>query len=141
MRLPQSFGSLRTMPKSNNDLSAGTHSIIGQVIRSLRSARGIGVNQLGNAIGLEPANLSRFERGVPGGVHATKYLDIIASKLDTTASILYAIVDVANENPEILEQPEKLSSLVDQLTLLINNYLKLPLPVKEEIDQLIKDNI
>lgn len=129
------------MPTNNSEVSVGNPTVIGQVIRSLRRAKGIGVNQLGNAIGLEPANLSRFERGLPGGVHATKYLDQIASRLGTSASILYAIAELALENPDILKQPEELSTLVDQLTLLIKNYLKLPLTAREDVDSIIRKNI
>ncbi len=125
----------------NNPYQAvGTPSLIGQVVRALRIARGVGVNQLGNAVGLEPANLSRFERGLPGGVHATKYLDLIAMRLDTHASILYAIAEVASNNLDILRHPKELSDLVERLTFLIKNYLVLPTTVQEEINRIIKDN-
>ena len=81
-------------------------------MRALRIARGIGVNQLGNAIDLEPSNLSRFERGLPGGVHTAKYLDQIASKLGTSASILYVVSEITAAKPDILQEPAELVKLV-----------------------------
>lgn len=130
----------RTMPK-HPDEALGTSSTIGRVIRALRIARGVGVNQLGNSIGLEPANLSRFERGMPGGVHAAKYLDPIAARLGTKASILYAVAEFASENPAILKKSEDLSVLVDQLTWVIEHYSNLPANIREQINQVIRDNL
>lgn len=101
----------------------------------------MGVNQLGNSVGLEPANLSRFERGMPGGVHAAKYLDPIATRLGTKASILYAVAEFASENPAILKKSEDLSVLVDQLTWVIKHYSNLPANIREQINQVIRDNL
>lgn len=129
------------MSNKTPDEAVGTPSIIGQVIRALRTARGIGVNQLGNAVGLEPANLSRFERGIPGGVHPAKYLDTIAAKLGTSGSILYAIAEMAVVNPAILKDLDELPIMVDKLTWVIKHYSKLPKGAREEIDEIIKRNI
>jgi transcriptional regulator with XRE-family HTH domain len=121
------------------DETAGTPSIIGNVVRALRIARGIGVNQLGNAIGLEPSNLSRFERGLPGGVHTAKYLDQIASKLGTSASILYVVSEITAAKPEILQEPAELLKLVDRLTLVVKKYLKLSSKKQEEVRRFIEE--
>lgn len=131
---------LRIMPK-HPDEAVGTPSIIGQVIRALRIARGVGVNQLGNSVGLEPANLSRFERGMPGGVHAAKYLDAIATRLGTKASILYAVAEFASENPAILKKSDELSILVNQLTWVIKHYSSLSANTRDQINQVIRDNL
>ncbi len=121
------------------DEAAGTPSIIGNVVRALRIARGIGVNQLGNAIGLEPSNLSRFERGLPGGVHTAKYLDQIASRLGTSASILYVVSEIAAAKPEILQEPAELLKLVDRLTLVVKKYLRLSVKKQEEVRRFIDE--
>jgi transcriptional regulator with XRE-family HTH domain len=121
------------------DEAAGTPSIIGSVVRALRIARGIGVNQLGNAIGLEPSNLSRFERGLPGGVHTAKYLDQIASKLGTSASILYVVSEITTAKPEILQEPAELLKLVDRLTLVVRKYLQLSAKKQEEVKRFIEE--
>src|SRR5688500_5799622 len=121
------------------DEAAGTPSIIGSVVRALRTARGIGVNQLGNAIDLEPSNLSRFERGLPGGVHTAKYLDQIASKLGTSASILYVVSEITAAKPEILQQPAELVKLVDRLTLVVSKYLRLSTKKQEEVKRYIEE--
>ena len=121
------------------DEAVGTPSIIGNVVRALRIARGIGVNQLGNAIGLEPSNLSRFERGLPGGVHTAKYLDQIASKLGTSASILYVVSEITAAKPEILQEPAELLKLVDRLTLVVKKYLRLSAKKQEEVRRFIEE--
>jgi transcriptional regulator with XRE-family HTH domain len=121
------------------DEAAGTPSNIGNVVRALRIARGIGVNQLGNAIGLEPSNLSRFERGLPGGVHTAKYLDQIASKLGTSASILYVVSEVTAAKPGILQEPAELLKLVDRLTLVVRKYLRLSAKKQEEVRRFIEE--
>jgi transcriptional regulator with XRE-family HTH domain len=121
------------------DEAVGTPSLIGNVVRALRIARGIGVNQLGNAIGLEPSNLSRFERGLPGGVHTAKYLDQIASKLGTSASILYVVSEITAAKPEILQEPAELLKLVDRLTLVVKKYLRLSAKKQEEVRRFIEE--
>lgn len=78
---------------------------------------------------------------MPGGVHAAKYLDAIAARLGTKASILYAIAEFALENPAILKKPEDLSVMVDQLTCVIKHYSRLPAEVRDEINQVIRDNL
>lgn len=125
--------------KKTLDEAVGTPSIIGSVVRALRIARGIGVNQLGNAIGLEPSNLSRFERGLPGGVHTAKYLDLIAARLGTSASILYVVSELAAAKPEILKEPAELVKLVDRLTLVIKKYPLLPQKKQEEVKRIIEE--
>lgn len=106
-------------------------------MRALRNARGLGVNQLGVAVGIEPANLSRFERGVPGGVHTAKYLDLIAARLDTRASVLYALAEMAQSRPDILKQSELLSETAASLTTLLKNYLSLPTDARKRIDEIV----
>lgn len=96
--------------------------LIGNVVRTLRIARGISVNQLGVAADLEPANLSRFERGVPGGVHASKHLNLIAKSLGTRASVLYAISEMAMDDPVLLKQPTTVSAIANELTQVIDDY-------------------
>lgn len=97
--------------------------LIGTVVRTLRLARGLSVNQLGIAAELEPANLSRFERGVPGGVHANKHLNLIARSLGTRASVLYAITEMATIQPEILK-PATVSHIAKELTDILDDYLQ-----------------
>lgn len=109
-------------------------------MRALRKAHGLGVNQLGVAVGIEPANLSRFERGVPGGVHTAKYLDLIAARLDTRASVLYAIAEMAQTHPDILKQPEVLSDITTNLTTLLKNYLSLPDDARQRINEIVSSD-
>ncbi|GIX21559.1 MAG: hypothetical protein KatS3mg121_0342 [Gammaproteobacteria bacterium] len=128
------------MTHRHDETTGRIPALIGMVVRALRQARGLGVNQLGVAAGIEPANLSRFERGVRGGVHAAKYLDLIAHCLDTRASVLYAVAELAQTRPEILDQPERLSRTVTDLTRLMRAYLELPDTARRRIDAILAEN-
>ncbi|MBA3582704.1 MAG: helix-turn-helix domain-containing protein [Gammaproteobacteria bacterium] len=113
-------------------------SLIGAVVRALRKARGLGVNQLSAALEVEAANLSRFERGLPGGVSIARYLDAIAFRLGTCGSVIYAIAEYTSDDPALLDNPEKLGLMTDHLTNLVKNYLTLPLAAQQDIDGIIK---
>lgn len=115
-----------------------TPRAIGSVVRALRTLRGLSVNQLGVAAGLEPANLSRFERGVPGGVHASKHLDLIATRLGTRASVLHAIAEISNNTPDLLEEPHSLARVATELTNLIEMYPQLASKTRSKIWQLLE---
>lgn len=106
-------------------------------MRALRIAHGLGVNQLGVAVGIEPANLSRFERGMPGGVHAAKHLDLIAARLNTRASVLYAIAEMTASNMKILDNPDELLNIATDLTVLLDRYLVLPDEARKKLQALI----
>lgn len=112
------------MQKNNLNNSERMPALIGKVVRTLRAAQGVSVNQLGVAADLEPANLSRFERGIPGGVHASKHLSLIASSLGTRASVLYAIAEKASADAEFLDNPENVLSTAKELTEVIEKFLK-----------------
>jgi transcriptional regulator with XRE-family HTH domain len=84
---------------------------IGTVIRAVRQAKGFGVNEFASRIDVEPSNYSRFERGAPGGIRLTSHLDQIASALNTRKSVLYLLLERAQEKGRIAEKDELLQEL------------------------------
>lgn len=72
-------------------------------------------------------------------MHTAKYLDQIASKLGTSASILYVVSEVTAAKPEILQEPAELLKLVDRLTLVIRKYLRLSSKKQEEVRRFIEE--
>lgn len=110
---------------------------IGTVVRALRVARGLSVNQLAIASGVEPANLSRFERGVPGGVHADRHLNLIAKRLGTRPSVLHAIAELAPLKPKLLEDSSELSITASELTRIIDSYAHLEDNARDQLQQIV----
>ena len=117
--------------------TAGTPEHIGTVVRALRIARGLSVNQLAIASGVEPANLSRFERGVPGGVHADRHLNLIAKRLGTRPSVLHAIAELIPLKPNLLEDSGELALTASELTRIIDNYAHLANNTRDKVQQII----
>lgn len=112
---------------------------IGSVVRALRVARGLSVNQLAIASGVEPANLSRFERGIPGGVHADRHLNLIAKRLGTRPSVLHAIAELIPLKPNLLEDSGELSLTASELTRIIDSYPHLEENARDKVQQIILD--
>jgi transcriptional regulator with XRE-family HTH domain len=110
---------------------------IGTVVRALRIARGLSVNQLAIASGIEPANLSRFERNVRGGVHANKHLNLIAKRLGTRSSVLYAIAELIPLKPSLLENSGELAITATELTHIIDGYPHLEEDARDKVRQII----
>ncbi|MBN1379315.1 MAG: helix-turn-helix domain-containing protein [Gammaproteobacteria bacterium] len=119
---------------------ADTPEFIGTVVRALRMARGLSVNQLAIASGIEPANLSRFERNVRGGVHASKHLNLIAKRLGTRASVLYAIAELIPLKPNLLENSGELAITATELTHIIDSYPHLEENTRDKVQQIILDD-
>jgi transcriptional regulator with XRE-family HTH domain len=116
---------------------ADAPEFIGTVVRALRVARGLSVNQLAIASGIEPANLSRFERNVRGGVHANKHLNLIAKRLGTRTSVLYVIAELIPLKPSLLEDAAELAVTATELTHIIDGYPHLEDDARDKVRQII----
>jgi transcriptional regulator with XRE-family HTH domain len=84
---------------------------IGAVIRAVREAKALGVNEFAGRIDVEPSNYSRFEQGKPGGIRLTSYIDQIATALQTRKSVLYLLLERAQANGAIAEKAKLLQEL------------------------------
>ena len=65
-------------------------SPIGAVLRAIRVNRGLSLKETARLVGVSPANLSRTERGLPGGVHP-RHLERIAGVFGSSIAMLYAL--------------------------------------------------
>lgn len=92
---------------------------IGAVVRAIRVAKAISLNTFADAVGVDRANFSRFERNEPGAAGAKNNLEDIAKGLGTTESVLYMLRDIA-ENRPLLENQDELILTMHHL----NDYLK-----------------
>jgi transcriptional regulator with XRE-family HTH domain len=83
---------------------------LGPLIRQIRLARGIGVNELGRILGMKDtgSNLSRFERELKNSLRAPECLYPIAKALDTSVPVLFLLHEKCLMHPEILENPASL---------------------------------
>ncbi len=77
---------------------------IGQIIRAFRKQQGKTLEQIAFAIGTDPSNLSRIERGVQQP--SSESLRFIAKALGTTVATLYAnaegVADLSKKAPHVL---------------------------------------
>jgi len=77
---------------------------IGKIIRAIRKQRGETLEQLAFAIGTDPSNLSRIERGVQQP--SSESLRMIAEAFDTTVAAIYASAEgvkaLSKDSPQVL---------------------------------------
>ena len=109
---------------------------IGGVIRALRSYRGLSLEETARLVGVSAPNLSRTERGLPGGVHP-RHLERVATVLGTSVSSLHVLAEVVADRPKLLEHPDKLAELTDRLTHIQRAYLRVSARQREKVDRLL----
>ena len=97
------------------------------------------IHRFGQLRDVQSHTLAGTAGHLSGGVHTAKYLDQIASKLGTSASILYVVSEITAAKPEILQQPAELVKLVDRLTLVVSKYLRLSTKKQEEVKRYIEE--
>lgn len=81
LRSPQTFGILKTME-------------IGKVIRQIRKARGMTLEEVAGKIDADTGNLSRVERGLQN--HTPEMIDKLAKVFGVKVSEMYAISEGAD---------------------------------------------
>jgi len=82
------------------------------------------------------ANLSRTERGLPGGVHP-RHIERIAGVFGTSVVALHALAEAVAEAPEILERPDQLMALMDRLADVQRAYLRASLKRRRKVDDIL----
>ena len=118
--------------------STGTigDSPIGLVLRALRVTRGLSLEETARLVNVSAANLSRTERGLPGGVHP-RHLERIAQVLGTSVTALHTLAGMVTEDPERLEKPGELAALTDRLVEVQRAYLRASGKRRREVDRLL----
>lgn len=92
---------------------------IGSVIRALRNAKGIGLNEFADHADLNHSNFSRFERGLPGGFRLECCLGKIADALETRVSVLFLLQEKASIDPSLLDDRDRLLRTFERLNKLV----------------------
>ena len=87
---------------------------IGLLIREMRLARGIGVNEFGEATGLDSGNYSRFEKG-GGGLKLPDSLYPIARALNTSVPVIFIMLEKVRRDKSILTNSAKLVQIMDRV--------------------------
>lgn len=83
----------------------------GILIRELRIAQGIGLNEFSDMVDMDSANLSRFERG-GGGIKLPESLYPMAKVLKTTVPAIFLLLEKAEADPSLLESKARLAQLL-----------------------------
>lgn len=111
-------------------------SPIGAVLRALRLNRGLSLEDTARLVEVSAANLSRTERGLPGGVHP-RHLERITGVLGTSVVALHALAEAVAEAPALLDRPEELAALTDRLGDLQRAYLRASRARRKEVDRVL----
>lgn len=111
-------------------------SPIGAVLRVIRVNRGLSLEETARLVEVSAANLSRTERGLPGGVHP-RHIERIASVFGTSVVALHALAEAVTEAPDILERPDELVTLMDRLADVQRAYLRASRMRRRKVDDIL----
>ena len=111
-------------------------SPIGAVLRVIRVSRGLSLEEAARLGEVSAANLSRAERGLPGGLHP-RHLERIASLYGISVVGLHALAEVVTESPDLLERPDELAEMNDRLVHLQRAYLRASRARRRKVDDLL----
>ncbi|MDZ7752944.1 MAG: helix-turn-helix transcriptional regulator [Gammaproteobacteria bacterium] len=106
------------------------------VLRALRVTRGVSLEETARLADVSAANLSRTERGLPGGVHP-RHLERISGVFGTSVVALYALAEAVAEKPELLDDPAEVAALTDRLAELQRAYLRASPDRRCEVDRIL----
>lgn len=102
----------------------------------IRVNRGLSLEETARLVEVSAANLSRTERGLPGGVHP-RHIERIAGVFGTSVVALHALAEAVAEAPEILERPDQLMALMDRLADVQRAYLRASLKRRRKVDDIL----
>lgn len=111
-------------------------SLIGAILRAIRINSGLSLEDTARLVEVSAANLSRTERGLPGGVHP-RHLERIAGVFGTSVVALHALAEAVAEAPELLEKPAALAELMDRLADVQRAYLRASQARRRKVDDLL----
>jgi transcriptional regulator with XRE-family HTH domain len=91
---------------------------LGPLIRQIRQARGIAINELARRAGMpnRHCNLSRYERGLKNSLRPPECLYPIADALDTSVPALFLMQEICIADPSIVGSPSVLLEHLERVT-------------------------
>lgn len=102
----------------------------------MRVNRGLSLEATARLVDVSAANLSRCERGLPGGIHP-RHLERIASVFGTSIVALHVLAAAVADDPALLEQPDDLVVLTDRLADVQRAYLRASHKQRRKVDQVL----
>jgi transcriptional regulator with XRE-family HTH domain len=111
-------------------------SPIGAVLRAIRVNRGLSLRDTAGMVGISVANLSRTERGLPGGIHP-RHLERIANVFGISIVALHALGVAVTEEPALLARPDELAALTDRLADVQSAYLRASRKRRRQVDEIL----
>jgi len=87
-------------------------------------------------VDVSAANLSRTERGLPGGIHP-RHLERIAGVFGTSVVALHVLAAAVADDPALLERPDDLVVLTDRLADVQRAYLRASHEQRRKVDQVL----
>ncbi|WP_455206037.1 helix-turn-helix domain-containing protein [Kaarinaea lacus] len=108
---------------------------LGATILTLRKARGLSLTDVEGMTGINKGALSKFERGLEG--LGPQNFDKLCTLFGTTPSVIYAIAHNASNQPDLINDSQKLQVVVRNLTRLIDKYLQAPEEIRAQVDSLL----
>ena len=111
-------------------------SPVGAVLRAIRVNRGLSLQDAARLVDVSAANLSRTERGLPGGVHP-RHLERIATVFGTSVATLHALAAAVADEPALLERPDELAVLTDRLADVQRAYLRASREQRQQVDRIL----
>ena len=108
---------------------------LGATILTLRKARGLSLTDVEGLTGINKGALSKFERGLEG--LGPQNFDKLCLLFGTTPSVIYAVANNVTKQPDLLNDADKLQTLVRNLTLLIENYMSATDEVRGRVNELL----
>ena len=102
----------------------------------IRVNRGLSLEETARLVEVSAANLSRTERGLPGGVHP-RHMERISSVFGTSVVALHALAEAVAEAPEMLERPDELLALMDRLADVQRAYLRASRRRRRKVDDIL----
>jgi transcriptional regulator with XRE-family HTH domain len=106
------------------------------VLRVIRVNRGLSLEETARLVEVSAANLSRTERGLPGGLHP-RHMEHIAGVFGTSVVALHALAEAVTEAPEILDRPDELAALMDRLADVQRAYLRASRMRRRQVDDIL----
>lgn len=111
---------------------------LGAISYILRKSRGLSLSDVEQITKVNKGALSKFERGKEG--LGPEKFDRLCVLYGTSPSVLYALTQLCNKRPYMLEQPEQLVQVVRRLTRLIHHYLDADESTQQQVDKLLSSN-
>lgn len=111
-------------------------SPIGAILRAIRVNRGLSLEGMARLVDVSAANLSRTERGLPGGIHP-RHLERVAGVFGMSVATLHVLAVAVADDPTLLDRPDEFVVLTDRLVEVQRAYLRASPARRHQVDRIL----